>query len=283
MTRSPDPDAARFDVRFWGVRGTVAVPGAGTVRYGGNTACIEVLCGETRLIVDLGTGVRVLGNQLVAERACTAHILLTHTHLDHIAGFPFFKPAYAASNRFELWAGHLRAQGMDLRSTLAAVMRQPLFPVPLGLMHASATFHDVTAGDTLSLGPGVSVRTAPLRHPGGATGYRIEFAGKSVAIVTDTEHDPNTPDRRVLGLIDGADLVVYDTTYTDAEFPRFVGWGHSTWEEGVRLCREAGAKRLVAFHHEPERDDGALDRIGEALDAALPGSLVAAEGAVLRP
>ncbi len=275
--------APAFDVRFWGVRGTVPVPGPSTVRYGGNTSCIEVLCGETRLIFDLGTGVRALGKRLVAEQACSAHILLTHTHLDHISGFPFFKPAYAAANRFELWAGHLRPQGMDLKSTLEGLMRQPLFPVPLGLMHASATFHDIVAGDLLRLGPGVEVRTAALNHPGGATGYRVDFAGRSVAVVTDTEHRPNDPDRAVLGLIDGADLVVYDATYTDAELPRYVGWGHSTWEEGVRLCRLAGAKRLVTFHHEPERDDDALDGIAEAMTAAMPNAVVAAEGLVLRP
>ncbi|MFW5679735.1 MAG: MBL fold metallo-hydrolase [Pseudomonadota bacterium] len=274
--------ASRFEVRFWGVRGTVAVPGPSTVRYGGNTSCVEVVCGGTRLIFDMGTGLRALGNRLAAQQACEAHLLLTHTHLDHIVGFPFFKPAYATCNRFELWAGHLRPQGLDLKGTLASLMSQPLFPVPLGLMHANPTFHDVCAGDVLSLGPDVTVRTAALKHPGGATGYRVEHAGKVFCMITDTEHEPGRPDHNVLALIDGADLVVYDSTYTDAELATYVGWGHSTWEEGVRLCRSAGAKRLLAFHHDPEREDDVLDRIGLALEQALPGSLVAAEGLVLR-
>ncbi|TVQ35520.1 MAG: MBL fold metallo-hydrolase [Geminicoccaceae bacterium] len=274
-------DDKRFDVRFWGVRGTVPVPGPSTVRYGGNTACIEVTCGATKLIFDMGTGLRALGSHLVAQGTCQAHILLTHTHLDHIAGFPFFKPAYTPHNRFDLWSGHLRAQGLDLQSTLAGLMRQPLFPVPIGLMHAAATFHDMHAGDVLSLGPGVTVCTAPLNHPGGATGYRVEYAGKVFALITDTEHETGKSDRNVLRLIEAADLVVYDATYTDEEFKGFIGWGHSTWQEGVRLCRAAGARQLVLFHHEPERSDDALDAIARRLHAELPSGLVGAEGLVL--
>lgn len=275
--------APPFTVRFWGVRGTVPTPGPATARYGGNTSCIEVRCGETLLVFDLGTGVRPLGNHLAAQGTCRGHLFLTHTHLDHIGGFPFFRPAYAEDNRFDLWAGHLHAQGLDLRGTLCELMREPLFPVPMGLMHAAMTFHEFVAGETLHPAPDVTLRTAALNHPGAATGYRVEFAGRSFAVVTDTEHVPGAPDRAVLGLIAGADLVVYDATYTDAEMPRFAGWGHSTWEEGVRLCRQARAKRLITFHHDPDRDDAALDAIAVALDQAMPGALVAAEGLVLAP
>lgn len=279
----PAPTGIPFSIRFWGVRGTVATPGPATARYGGNTSCIEVRCGPTLMIFDLGTGLRPLGSALAAEGACTAHLFLTHTHLDHISGFPFFKPAYAATNRFDLWAGHLRDQGLDLRGTLCELMREPLFPVPMGLMHATMTFHDFRAGEVLHPAVDVTLRTTPLNHPGGATGYRVEYGGRVFCLVTDTEHRSGQPDQRVLDFIRDADLVVYDATYTDAELPRFVGWGHSTWQEGVRLCALAAARRLVAFHHDPDRDDDALDRIGFDLDAAMPGSVVAAEGLVLTP
>ncbi len=276
-------NASPFWVRFWGVRGTVPTPGPSTVRYGGNTSCLELRCGSTRLVFDLGTGARELGKSLQANGPCDAQIFLTHTHLDHVAGFPFFRPAYCQTNRFHLWAGHLRSQGLRLEETLAGLMSRPLFPVPLDVMHARTEFHDFVAGDRLDAAAGVEITTAALNHPGGATAYRVDFAGRSFALVTDTEHEQGRADRNVLDLIAGCDLVVYDTTYDDAGFERYRGWGHSTWQEGVRLCLAAGAKRLVAFHHDPDSDDDTLDSIGTRLAGALPGSLVAAEGMVLEP
>jgi phosphoribosyl 1,2-cyclic phosphodiesterase len=160
-------------------------------------------------------------------------------------------------------------------------MQQPFFPVPMDILHSCIAFHDFSAGDHLDPVPSVRVRTVPLSHPGGATGFRVEFAGRAVCYVTDTEHQEGTLDEGVLRLIQGSDVVIYDSTYTDEEYPRFRGWGHSTWQQGVRLCLEAGAKRLVTFHHDPEHDDSTLDRIGERLEQALPGSLVAREGLLL--
>jgi phosphoribosyl 1,2-cyclic phosphodiesterase len=128
------------------------------------------------------------------------------------------------------------------------------------------------------------VRTAVLNHPNGATGYRIEHGGKSVCYVTDTEHVRGTPDRNILALIAGADIVIYDCMYTDEEYAKsYVGWGHSTWQEGMRLCKAAGARRLVVFHHDPDRDDDQLDAIGREAEAAMPGAVVAREGLTLAP
>jgi len=272
-----------FSIKLWGVRGTVPCPGPATRRFGGNTACVEVRCGPHRLILDAGTGLRVLGNAMAAAdgQRHRAHILLTHTHLDHVLGLPFFKPAYEAGNCFELWAGHLRPRGRSLQEVLFRLMESPYFPVPLDIMHACIAFHDFEAGDTLEPFEGVRVRTAPLVHPGGATAYRVEYGGRAVCYVTDTEHPERGHDERVLELIAGAQLLVYDCTYTDAEMPRFRGWGHSTWEEGLRLCEAAGAERLVTFHHDPERDDTQLDHIDAALADRRPGSLVGREGMVL--
>ncbi len=272
-----------FWVRFWGVRGTVPCPGAATLRYGGNTACIEVMCGRQRLIFDAGTGLREFGASLAGQTGLRAHVFLTHTHIDHINGFPFFRPAYSPGNSFELWAGHLTAREGGLQGVLATLMKAPIFPVPLDIMHACIAFHDFQAGATLEPFPNVVLRTAALNHPQGATAYRIEFGGKSICYVTDTEHREGELDQRILALIKGSQIVIYDATYTEAEYPRHRGWGHSTWNEGVRLCEAAGADRLVAFHHDPDHDDAFMDEVALALAKARPGSVVAREGMVLHP
>lgn len=273
-----------FTMRFWGVRGTVACPQSNFLRYGGNTSCIEVVCGDARLVFDGGTGLRSLGKHLTATGDHRlAHLFFTHTHLDHIAGLPFFTPAYDMQNHYEFWAGHLRQHGLDLRQVLKQLMQPPLFPVPIDIMHACVCFHDFSAGETLEPYPGVVLRTAPLNHPGGSTGYRVEFAGKSMCIITDVEHRQGELDQALVAFIRDSDVVVYDCTYTEDEYARHVGWGHSTWEHGVELCRAANAGRLVAYHHSPDHDDACMDEIARALERKSPGSLVAAEGLTIRP
>ena len=274
---------ADFWVRFWGVRGTVPCPGPEYLRYGGNTSCVEVMCGPNRLIFDAGTGIRALGASLTDQTGLHAHIFLTHTHIDHINGFPFFRPAYDPKNCFQVWAGHLHQVNGGLQGVLAGIMRAPIFPVPLDIMHACIAFHDFAAGETFEPFEGVTLRTAPLNHPNGATGYRVDFAGKAICYVTDTEHRNGTLDEAILELIRGSQIVIYDATYTEAEYPSYQGWGHSTWNQGAKLCEAAGAERLVAFHHDPDHDDADLDRIAEQLDRGRPGSVMAREGLVLRP
>jgi phosphoribosyl 1,2-cyclic phosphodiesterase len=271
-----------FFVRFWGVRGTVACPGPATVRYGGNTSCLEVRCGGRLLIFDGGTGLRPLGHHLDAEGPVDADLYFTHTHFDHIQGLPFFSSAYKPTNRLRCWAGHLRPD-FALKKVLSEMMQAPLFPVPLSILSADSSFYDFISGETLTPFPGVTLRTAPLNHPNRATGYRIEYQGKSICYITDTEHVPGTPDANVLSLIAGADIVIYDSTYTDEEYPRFKGWGHSTWQEGARLCDAAKAKRLVIFHHDPAHDDAFMDGIAADAERVRPGTVVAREGLTLSP
>ncbi|MEE9250592.1 MAG: MBL fold metallo-hydrolase [Alphaproteobacteria bacterium] len=275
-----EPD--EFWVRFWGVRGSIACPGGDTLRYGGNTACLEVRCGAHLLIFDCGTGARGLGKQLQARGPVDADIFLSHTHFDHICGVPFFEPAFKPGNGLRLWAGHLKPEN-SVREVIRSMMTAPLFPVPLRRLPADITYNDFEAGATLTPKPGVVVSTAPLNHPGGATGYRVEFAGRSICYVTDTEHAVGTPDRNVLELIEGSDIVIYDATYTDEEFTRFKGWGHSTWQEGARLCEAARVKTYVVFHHEPDHDDSFMDRIADEVAHMRAGAIVAREGLVLRP
>lgn len=274
--------AIEFYVRFWGVRGTVACPGEATTGYGGNTSCLEIRCGGKLLIFDGGTGLRVLGQQLDEQGGVDADIYFTHTHLDHITGLPFFTPIYKKANRFRLWAGHLTPEH-TLKGVLEDMMTAPLFPVPLSIFDAYITYNDFEVGATLSPGPGIMLRTARLNHPNRATGYRVEYGGKAICYVTDTEHVPGKLDRKILDLIAGADLMIYDCTYTDEEYPKFAGWGHSTWQEGVRLCDAARVGKLVVFHHDPAHDDAFMDRIAAAVEQARPGAIVAREGMTLSP
>jgi phosphoribosyl 1,2-cyclic phosphodiesterase len=271
-----------FFVKFWGVRGSIACPSPDHVRYGGNTSCVEVGAGDYRFILDAGTGIRALGKTFLQSDIRRIYLLLSHTHWDHINGLPFFGPAYDQRRRMHILAGHLKGQGLSIEGVLDHQMREPVFPVPLDAMKAIVEFEDFNAGDVFELFSGVRLRTAPLNHPNGATGYRIEHAGRSACYVTDTEHVPGQTDERILRLIDGADLVIYDSTYTQDEFADHVGWGHSTWNEGVRLCRMAGAKQLAIFHHDPDHDDIAMDRIQAEAQAAWSGTIIARECMTLR-
>lgn len=269
-----------FAVRFWGARGTIPCPGPAVLRYGGNTACVELRCGAHRVILDAGSGLRSLGLAMLDEGLVDADILFSHFHIDHVMGLPVFDPAYRRGNMFRLWAGSSE-RGASLEQALRKLMGMPLFPVGLDAFKASISFRDFRCGDVLELHPGLTVATAPLNHPGGAVGYRVEHAGKVVAYVSDTEHPPDRIDENALTLARGADLVIYDATYTDEEYPQKVGWGHSTWTEGVKLAAAAGAKVLALFHHDPSHDDDFLDAVAVAAAAARSGTLVAREGAVL--
>lgn len=270
-----------LSVTFWGVRGSIACPEPEMLRYGGNTSCLEVRCGDHLLIFDAGTGLRPLGRKLAEAGEVDADLFLSHTHFDHVSGLPFFGPAFEPKNRFRFWAGHLEAQGLELCDVLCEMMMPPLFPVPIEIFKADIAYKDFVAGATLVPRPGVVLKTAPLNHPNGATGYRIEYGGRSICYVTDTEHTGQGPDKTILGLVDGADIVIYDATYTDEEYPKFKGWGHSTWQEGIRVCEAAGAKRLVIFHHDPSHDDAFMDGIAAAAEKRRIGTLVAREGLTL--
>ena len=267
-----------YRVKFWGVRGSIACPSPDHVVYGGNTSCIEVTLGDKVIVLDAGTGIRMCGQGLLKRGVTSATLLLTHTHWDHINGFPFFAPAFRPDFALRIMAGHLSGKPGGIRAVLANQMENPTFPVPLTAMKGTQSFDDFIAGETLEPFPGVVIKTAPLRHPNGATGYRIEYAGVSMCYVTDTEHVPGDPDRNILGLIQDADLVIYDSTYTDEEFPAKVGWGHSTWQEGVRLCRAANVKRLAIFHHDPDHVDSFMEQLEDAVHREWDGAIVARDG-----
>jgi phosphoribosyl 1,2-cyclic phosphodiesterase len=267
-----------MSIRFWGVRGSIPSPGANTIRYGGNTSCVEVRCGDDILIFDAGSGIRPLGETLVREtKAADIDIFLSHYHIDHLVGLPFFAPLLNDGVRIRLWAGNPQPN-CGVKDAVNRLMSFPLFPIGIETFKGMVEFHDFRAGDLLKPRAGVSLRTAPLRHPGGATGYRLDYAGRSVAYLTDTEYGDASIDKGIVALAKDADLMIIDATYTDEELPSHKDWGHSSWRQCVRLADAAGAKRLCLFHHDPDHDDNFMDAIAGAATAARPGTIVAREG-----
>ena len=168
-----------------------------------------------------------------------------------------------------------------LEEVVRRIVSPPLFPVEVEIFKARMEYRDFRAGDVLQPRPGVTIRTAPLDHPDGATGYRIEYGGRSVAYITDTETRHDDCIRRITSLARAVDLMIFDSTYTEEEISSRVGWGHSTWQQGLRLAEAAGAKVFCLFHHDPDRDDRAMDGLAGAVDAARTGTIVAREGLVV--
>jgi phosphoribosyl 1,2-cyclic phosphodiesterase len=270
----------QFTINFWGVRGSIACPGAATVRYGGNTPCVEMLVGGYRLIFDAGTGIHVLGQSLIQHLPVSGHLFFSHFHWDHIQGFPFFSPAFMAGNEFDIYGGVI-PNGVTIEQRLHDQMSHPNFPVPLQIMGANLRFHNLDYGDRVKLGD-VTVSTGLLNHPGGAMGYRVSWQDRAVAYVTDTEHFSDKLDRNVLELADRADVLIYDCTYTNEEYyhPQAskIGWGHSTWQEAVKIAKTAQVKKLVIFHHDPIHDDKFMDEIGVRSAQVFDRAVVAQEG-----
>ena len=255
----PEPDKS-LSFKFWGVRGSIASPGPDTQKYGGNTSCVEICAGGECLILDGGTGLRRLGQQLTSKyKSVNAHIFLSHLHWDHIQGIPFFMPAFIPNNRITFY-GERKGES-SLKEILENQMCSPNFPVPLSVMKGVLGFHELSEHDSLQLSNDLMVTTAPMNHPNGCLGIRVDFAGRSIVYNTDTEHDPNgTLDQNVVTLAQDADVLIYDSMYTEEEYNAGrIGWGHSTYRAAIKVAQAANVKRLYFYHHDPEHDDKFLD------------------------
>jgi len=278
ISHSPD-----FVVQFWGVRGSIPAPGSETVRYGGNTSCVEMRIGGKRLIFDGGTGLRVLGKSLLKQMPVEAYMFFTHSHWDHIQGFPFFLPAFAKGNCFHIY-GAIAPNGATMKQRLSDQMLHPNFPVPIQVMQSDLKFYDLFPGDVMHLDD-IRIETGPLNHPNTAMGYRITWQGRTVVYATDTEHFPNRLDENLLHLARDAHMLIYDACYTDEEYydpksPK-IGWGHSTWQEAIKMAKAANVKKAVIFHHDPNHSDDFLDDVEAQVQSVFENSVLAREGMIL--
>ncbi|MDQ7784171.1 MAG: MBL fold metallo-hydrolase [Desulfomonilaceae bacterium] len=272
-------------LKFWGVHGSLPRPGPTTLKFGGNTACVEVRFGNTLIVFDAGSGIRELGEDLIARRQrskrktkIVGHIFFSHLHWDHVQGFPFFAPAFIAGNEFHLYG----AAGLNstIHKIMSDQMSQPNFPVTLEDMGASLSFHDLDPGEVVTIADAV-VRTEKLNHPGGSMGYRVEREGKAVVYASDTELSEET-DPKVVELCLHADLLIIDGMYTPAQY---VGkkdgisrrsWGHSTWENAVATAKAAKVKRVILFHH--GNDDRTVEAIERQAQRKFRTAMAAFEG-----
>lgn len=253
-----------MQVRFWGVRGSVASSGAHVAKIGGNTSCLEVEHEGHRIIFDAGTGLRGLGETLGAP--VTATMFFSHLHWDHVQGFPFFTPAFRPGNELVMYG-----PGVDgarhLREALARQMEPPHFPVPLSAMRARMDFRDALPGNVVETGP-FRVTPFELPHPQGCLGYVVEAGGLKLAYCTDVELTREKLSREVGDALSGVDALVLDAQYTRDEYegrvgPPKVGWGHSTNVEAAKIAQAVGARRLFLFHHDPAHADAQVEDMAE--------------------
>jgi phosphoribosyl 1,2-cyclic phosphodiesterase len=288
-----------MNVRFWGVRGSIPCPGPLTQKYGGNGACIELRVGDSErlVIIDAGSGIRQLGNFLMQhdlpKGPIQAEIFLSHTHWDHIMGFPFFVPIYVPGSRLKVY-GPVSFEEETLEEVVGGQMKYRYFPVNMGELRSSIEYIRLREESGRDHGDGLLLTTKFLNHPITALGYRFEYQGKSFCTCYDFEPfrnlfitDPEHPDydeamavegeevareqnQAMEDFFAGADLLVHDSQYTEAEMKSRVGWGHSSCEYAIAAARRAGVKRLALFHHDPDRTDEQIDAL--AASYCVPGS-----------
>ena len=268
-----------MEIKVWGSRGSIPVPGPGTNKFGGNTSCVTVAIDDLFIIFDAGTGIRSFGNWLIRnKKKLCGSLFFTHFHWDHIQGFPFFMPVYSPETKLNIY-GH-DTTGTLLNKILKGQMDPPFFPVGIEMMGGQMIFSDFSTKKSIDIKSKsktlARIKSKSLRHPGGSVGYRLEDieSGKTFVYATDTEH-ADIPDENLIHLAQDADVLFYDAQYTTEEYYGLNGqlpkkdWGHSTWKEGLKIAEAAGVKDLFLFHHDPNHDDDMLLRMENAAQTYL--------------
>ncbi|MDD5773289.1 MAG: MBL fold metallo-hydrolase [bacterium] len=272
-------------LKFWGVRGSLPIPGKETLNYGGNTSCVEIDTGRKNetIIIDAGSGIKGLGQDLMDRGFCNengiGYLFLSHYHLDHILGFPFFAPFFAKGenkNSFTIYGP--KTKNDSLKEIINHLISAPFFPLSLNRLSAVLDFKEINPGEVIEL-PDMNISTERLNHPGGGLAYRFDSNNISVAYVTDTEPlNENKADSMIAGLVKNADVLIYDATYTPEEYVNKKGWGHSTWRHGITLANEASVKKLVLFHHDLDYSDERLAQIEKIAKKEFKDVEMAKEG-----
>jgi phosphoribosyl 1,2-cyclic phosphodiesterase len=300
MSTEKTAQSDSVSVRFWGVRGSIPTPGPATIRYGGNTSCVEVRLGDQVVIFDAGTGIRLLGDSLMKEfegMPIEVSMLISHTHWDHIQGLPFFAPAYQSENCVRIYGFEGAKRGLE--SVLWDQMESPHFPIQMTQMVGDVTVNELNFPE-FQIGE-VTVRALQLNHPGGSTGFRLERDGCVVVYVPDNEpvsylaenstvagaSDGRDPNQALIDFVRGADVAIMDAQYDAAEYPSHVGWGHGCVDDVVRIAAAGQVQQLALFHHDPNHDDQWMDSMvqnAEQLAESFGSSLqvrAAREGGIL--
>lgn len=260
-----------MQIVFWGTRGSLPMNTPEHKIYGGNTSCVSVRSGEHLAIFDAGSGLIHLGSQLAEHNVRDIDICFSHFHSDHICGLPFFKPFFSPACTVRLHSfGDNEA---TLEEAVSSYLSRPIFPITLQDFSATVSFVHHQEDERLNLG-NLSIDALAIPHPGGAHALRAYAEKKTFIYATDTEHEPGKTNHDLVAFMRNADLAIYDCTFDDSEFEQKRGWGHSTWQEGVRLAKQAEVKQFGVFHHEPERTDAQLADIERKAQAELPASFV---------
>lgn len=263
-------------ITFWGTRGSYPIASQSTIKVGGRTSCVSLETEQQLIIFDAGSGLIPLGEAPNIQHCTQATILLSHVHHDHIMGIPFFKPIWSKDWNIHFYSGVTQEYG-GLEHVLATCFSPPYFPIPWANFPARRHYHEFQAGNVLSLDHGVSVATIALDHPGGACGYRVHLQGVTIVYLTDTKHNEHS-NEDFAAFSQGADLLIYDSTFTDDEFARYPDWGHSTWRQGAAIAHTANVKRLALFHHNPDHTDEDMQHILEQTRAVFPNTILAQDG-----
>ncbi len=270
-------------VIFYGTRGSIPVADRDFMKVGGNTSCILIIFDSGEIaILDAGTGIRKLGDDLLSKSMTQnkdIFIGLSHTHWDHIQGFPFFKPAYNPEQNLIISLCGRQKHARDISTIFAAQMQRDYFPVSFDNLQANINFFEADV-ETYRTHSGASIMAAEHQHPGGAWGYRIEEHGKVVVYCTDIEHSAGI-DPNVVHLAKGADLLIHDAQYTTDELKTKIGWGHSSWDQAIQVGEAAGVKKLALFHHDPEHSDDDLFALEADYQKRHSNIFLAREGEVI--